>query len=136
MSAIVTTAGNKACHVILRGGSDGPNYGADSIARIEAQLTAAGLPPHLMVDCSHGNSCKDYRRQPEVAADLCQQIAGGCAAIAAVMVESNLVEGNQKLGEDPTALVYGQSITDACISWQATEELLEEFARAVRARRG
>ena len=88
------------------------------------------------IDSAAQQDNKHYRRQPEVAADLCQQIAGGCAAIAAVMVESNLVEGNQKLGEDPTALVYGQSITDACISWQATEELLEEFARAVRARRG
>ena len=136
VSAIVTTAGNRACHIILRGGSDGPNYDADNIARVETQLTKAGLPPYLMVDCSHGNSCKDYRRQPEVASELCRQIGVGCRAIAAVMVESNLVEGNQKLGDDPTALVYGQSVTDACISWQATENLLEEFARAVQARRG
>lgn len=136
VSAIVTTAGNRACHIILRGGTEGPNYDAESITRVEGQLGEAGLAPYLMVDCSHGNSCKDYRKQPEVAHDLCAQIATGCRAIAAVMVESNLVEGNQKLGHDPGALVYGQSVTDACISWQATEEVLEGFAQAVRTRRG
>ena len=132
----MTTAGNRACHLILRGGTDGPNHDAESIARVEGRLGEAGLAPYLMVDCSHGNSCKDYRKQPEVAHDLCAQIATGCSAIAAVMVESNLVEGNQKLGDDPGALVYGQSVTDACISWQATEEVLEGFAQAVRKRRG
>ncbi|MCH2062112.1 MAG: 3-deoxy-7-phosphoheptulonate synthase [Roseibacillus sp.] len=136
VSAIVTTAGNKACHMILRGGTDGPNYSPESIAQVESQLREAGLAPYLMVDCSHGNSCKDYRKQPDVARDLCAQIAGGCNALAAVMVESNLVEGNQKLGSDPATLVYGQSVTDACISWQTTEEVLEAFAQAVRARRG
>ena len=136
VSAIVTTAGNKACHMILRGGTDGPNYDPASIAQVESQLEEAGLAPFLMVDCSHGNSCKDYRKQPEVARDLCEQLSGGCRALAAVMVESNLVEGNQKLGNDPAALVYGQSVTDACISWQSTEDILEAFAKAVRERRG
>ena len=136
VSAIVTTAGNKACHMILRGGTDGPNYDPGSIAEVESQLREAGLAPYLMVDCSHGNSCKDYRKQPDVAHSLCTQIAGGCKALAAVMVESNLVEGNQKLGNDPSTLVYGQSVTDACISWQTTEEILEAFAQAVRTRRG
>ena len=135
VSAIVTTTGNQACHLILRGGSKGPNYDADSISQAAAQLTEAGHAPYLMVDCSHGNSRKDYRRQPEVAKDLCAQLAGGSKAIAAVMVESNLVEGNQKLEEDPGALVYGQSVTDACISWQTTEGVLEGFAQAVKARR-
>jgi 3-deoxy-7-phosphoheptulonate synthase len=88
-----------------------------------------------MVDCSHGNSCKDYRRQPEVASEVGAQMASGTKAIAAVMVESNLVEGNQKLGNDPSALVFGQSITDACISWPTTEAVLEGFAEAVKARR-
>jgi 3-deoxy-7-phosphoheptulonate synthase len=88
-----------------------------------------------MVDCSHGNSQKDYRKQPEVAAELCSQIAEGCRSIAAVMIESNLVEGNQKLGDDPTSLVYGQSVTDACISWQSTESVLKAFSEAVKARR-
>ena len=136
VSAIVTTAGNKACHMILRGGTEGPNYDPASISQVESQLEEAGLAPFLMVDCSHGNSRKDYRRQPEVARNLCEQISGGCRALAAVMVESNLVEGNQKLGNDPATLVYGQSVTDACISWQSTEEVLEAFAQAVRKRRG
>ena len=135
VSAIVTTAGNKACHMILRGGRDGPNYDPTSIAGVESQLNEAGLTPHLMVDCSHGNSQKDYRKQPEVAAELCGQIAEGCRSIAAVMIESNLVEGNQKLGDDPASLVYGQSVTDACISWQSTESVLKAFSEAVRARR-
>jgi len=135
VSAIVTTAGNSACHIILRGGNDGPNYDAESISRVESRLVESALAPYLMVDCSHGNSRKDYRNQPIVANDLCQQIANGSTAIAAVMVESNLVEGNQKLADDPGALIYGQSITDACISWEATEEVMEGFASAVKARR-
>lgn len=135
VSAIVTTTGNKACHIILRGGSNGPNYDKDSISTVENQLTDAGLATQLMVDCSHGNSRKDYRRQPEVAQDLAAQMAAGSQSIASVMVESNLVEGNQKLTDDPASLVYGQSVTDACIGWQATEEVLETFAQAVQARR-
>ena len=87
-----------------------------------------------MVDCSHGNSRKDYRKQPEVAADLCRQIAGGSRAIASVMVESNLVEGNQSLVPG-AELTYGQSITDACVSWETTLTMLDDFAAAVRARR-
>jgi 3-deoxy-7-phosphoheptulonate synthase len=135
VSAIVTTTGNKACHLILRGGSKGPNYDADSISQAAAQLTEAGHAPNLMVDCSHGNSRKDYRRQPEVASEVGAQLANGTKSIAAVMIESNLVEGNQKLCDDPSALVFGQSITDACISWPTTEAVLEGFAEAVRARR-
>jgi 3-deoxy-7-phosphoheptulonate synthase len=88
-----------------------------------------------MVDCSHGNSLKDYRRQPEVAAALCGQIANGSRAITAVMIESNLVEGSQKLGDNPSALVFGQSVTDSCISWPTTEAVLAGFAEAVRKRR-
>lgn len=135
VSAIVTTTGNKACHIILRGGINGPNYDADSIKEVETRLIESGLAPQLMVDCSHGNSRKDYRRQPDVAADLCEQMSKGSTGIVAVMVESNLVEGNQKLSDDPSDLVYGQSVTDACISWESTETVLEGFARAVRARR-
>ena len=136
VSAIVTTAGNDACHIILRGGASGPNYDQDSISEVEYCLKEQDLPPLLQIDCSHGNSRKDFRNQPLVARDLCHQIEHGSRAIASVMIESNLVEGNQKLGSDPAALVYGQSITDACISWQTTEEVLEGFAQAVRKRRG
>ena len=135
VSAIVTTAGNNAGHIILRGSSQGSNYDKDSISSIESRLRNEGLPPHLMVDCSHGNSLKDYHRQPEVAAALCDQLAAGSRAISAIMVESNLVEGSQKLGDDPSALVYGQSVTDSCISWPSTEEVLAAFAEAVRQRR-
>ena len=132
VSAIVTTTGNDCCHLILRGGKSGPNYTAEEIAPVAARLRETGLPEQLMIDCSHGNSLKDYRNQPKVAANLCAQIAGGSRAIASVMVESNLVEGNQGISDDMT---YGQSVTDACINWHTTEEVLEEFARAVRARR-
>lgn len=132
VSAIVTTTGNKACHLILRGGKTGPNYSSEDIASVTEQLKGLGLPEQLMVDCSHGNSNKDYRNQPAVAADLCEQMVTGSTAIAAVMIESNLVEGNQKISDDMT---YGQSVTDACINWQSTEEVLEELSKAVQARR-
>jgi 3-deoxy-7-phosphoheptulonate synthase len=134
-SAIVSTWGNDACHVILRGSNTGPNYDAASIAEVVAKLEDAGLPPYLMIDCSHGNSCKDYRQQPAVAEELCRQIAGGSQAVAAVMIESNLVEGSQSV-EPGKELVRGQSITDACVSWDTTVTMLEGFAEAVRRRRG
>jgi len=88
-----------------------------------------------MIDCSHGNSSKDYRNQPSVVQDLCKQIKKGSKAIASVMIESNLIEGAQKLTDDPTSLTYGQSITDQCIGWQSTEEVLKHLADAVQARR-
>ncbi len=134
-SAIVSTTGNESCHVILRGSSEGPNYCAADIAAVTGQLESAGLAPYLMVDCSHGNSRKDYRRQVEVARDLCGQIAGGNRAIAAVMIESNLVEGNQSLSPG-AILTYGQSVTDACVSWETTAGMLSDFAAAVQKRRG
>jgi 3-deoxy-7-phosphoheptulonate synthase len=135
VSAIVSTRGNDTCHLILRGGKTGPNYDAESVAQVAEALVAQGLPPHVMVDCSHGNSMKDYRNQPLVAADLCQQIAGGSRTVTAVMIESNLVEGNQKLVPDLSKLTYGQSVTDACINWQDTVSVLDQFAAAIRARR-
>jgi 3-deoxy-7-phosphoheptulonate synthase len=135
VSAIVTTSGNKACHIILRGSSKGPNYEIDSIKEVESCLRQHDLPPHLMVDCSHGNSLKDYRKQPSVAEDLCRQMTDGNRAIASVMIESNLVEGGQKLNSDLGKLVHGQSVTDSCISWEDTEAVLARFAEAVRKRR-
>ena len=133
VSAIVTTTGNDSCHLILRGGKSGPNYTAEEIAPVADLLQETGLPEQLMVDCSHGNSNKDFRNQPSVAANLCDQISGGSKAIASVMIESNLVEGNQKISDDMT---YGQSVTDACINWETTEEVLKGFSQAVQARRG
>ena len=132
VSAIVTTTGNEACHLILRGGNSGPNYSRQEIAPVSEKLRELGLNEQVMIDCSHGNSNKDYRNQPKVAADLCEQMANGAKDIAAVMIESNLIEGNQKISED---IVYGQSVTDACINWQSTEEVLAAFSEAVQARR-
>jgi 3-deoxy-7-phosphoheptulonate synthase len=134
LAGIVATRGNPDCHVILRGGSAGPNYDAPSVGRTLRALRAAGLPGRVMIDTSHGNSDKDYRRQPAVARAIAQQVAGGERGIVGVMMESFLVEGRQDL-VDPATLVYGQSITDACMGWEMTPPVLEALAAAVRARR-
>jgi 3-deoxy-7-phosphoheptulonate synthase len=133
-SAIFVTTGNPDCHVILRGGRNMVNYTADAVADTCAQLQAAALPPRVMIDCSHANSGKDFRRQSTVCRDIAAQIAAGNHNIIGVMLESNLVEGAQKLvpGKSP---VYGQSITDACIGWEETLTLLRELGGAVRAGR-
>ncbi len=135
VSAIVSTAGNESCHLILRGGKSGPNYDKESIAAAEAMLREQNLPASVMVDCSHGNSMKDYRNQPLVAGDLCHQISAGSRTITSVMIESNLIEGNQKLSKDLSSLVRGQSVTDACIGWDDTVQVLDRLAEAVRNRR-
>lgn len=127
-SAIVHTAGNPDCHVILRGGKE-PNYSSEHVKAAAEQLTQAGVTPKLMVDFSHANSRKDYRRQMEVAQDVARQIRNGENNIMGVMVESHLVEGRQDKPE-----CYGQSITDACIGWAQTEELLALLAEANRSR--
>lgn len=134
VAAIVKTRGNDACHVILRGGKAGTNFDAESIETVVNQLSARGLPGSVMVDCSHGNSLKDYRKQPGVAQSLAEQMIAGSKAITGVMIESHLVEGRQdaKPGQE---LTYGQSITDACVNWASTETMLETLAAAVRARR-
>ena len=134
ISAIVETVGNDACHVILRGSNTGPNYRAESVEAVCAQLVKAGLEPRLMVDCSHGNSNKDHARQPLVARDLCAQIGGGSQSVCGVMLESHLIEGQQKY-QPGAEIVYGQSITDACIGWETTGEVLDYLAAAVRQRR-
>jgi 3-deoxy-7-phosphoheptulonate synthase len=135
VSAIVSTAGNESCHLILRGGKSGPNYDKQSVAAAEAMLREQNLPPSVMVDCSHGNSMKDYRNQPMVAADLCNQISAGSRTLTSVMIESNLVEGNQALSKDLSSLVRGKSVTDACIGWDDTVEVLDRLAAAIRERR-
>jgi len=134
LSAIVETKGNDACHVILRGSSAGPNHDQATIEGVVAKLRAARLPERVMVDCSHGNSRKDYRRQGEVAAEVADQVAAGSPYICGVMLESHLVEGRQDLVIGKP-LTYGQSITDACISWEMTVPILEQLATAVRERR-
>jgi 3-deoxy-7-phosphoheptulonate synthase len=134
VAAIVATLGNPDCHVILRGGTSGPNYRAEHVARVVEALQSAGLPGRVMVDCSHDNSGKDHERQADVVRDLAEQIAGGSSAIFGLMMESFLVDGRQDHREGK-ALVHGQSITDACMSWERTAPLLEELAAAVRDRR-
>ncbi len=134
VAAILQTTGNEACHVILRGGSrTGPNYDAGHVDRVCARLAAKGLPPSLMVDCSHGNSRRDHTRQPEVAKDVCRQIASGSRKIFGVMLESHLVEGRQHFTPG-LPLVYGQSITDACLSLEQTDPILHRLAEAQVAR--
>ncbi len=132
-SAIISTTGNEDCHVILRGGKT-PNYDAASVDDACNQLANAGLAPRLMIDCSHANSSKQYSKQNEVARDVAQQVAAGDARIIGLMVESHLNEGRQ----DHTPgceLKYGQSITDACLGWQESVDLLEALALSVRQRR-
>jgi 3-deoxy-7-phosphoheptulonate synthase len=136
-AAIVTTAGNSDCHIILRGGVH-PNYDAPSVAAACEQLEAAHLRGQVMVDCSHGNSGKCHERQLEVARDIAQQIAGGSRRIFGVMLESHLEAGAQKFTpgkDDPRQLVYGQSITDACLGWDDSVQVLEQLDNAIKARR-
>lgn len=134
VTAIFQTTGNADAHVILRGGNrTGPNYEARSIEPVLDQLAAVDLPPYVIVDCSHGNSNKDYTRQSEVARVLAEQIAGGQTGIAGVMLESHLVAGRQDY--KPDGSLYGQSITDACIDFPATEAIFETLAKAVQKRR-
>jgi 3-deoxy-7-phosphoheptulonate synthase len=134
LSAIVQTTGNDACHVILRGAESGPNYDAASVQEAVGLLQSAGVRPRLMVDCSHGNSGKDPAQQPVVAAAIGAQIAAGSDAIMGVMLESHLVAGRQDVGPS-SAMTFGQSITDACMSWEQTLPVLEGLSDAVRARR-
>jgi 3-deoxy-7-phosphoheptulonate synthase len=133
-SAIFVTAGNPDCHIILRGGTTHPNYMADCLAQAAALMEKAGIPPRIMIDCSHANSQKDYRRQAVVCHDVAAQIAAGNRNIIGAMMESNLLAGAQKLVPGQP-LVYGQSITDGCIDWKETHTLLGELAAAVRSRR-
>jgi 3-deoxy-7-phosphoheptulonate synthase len=134
VSAIFQTVGNDACHVILRGGTrTGPNYDAEHIGKVCARLAARQLPQSVMVDCSHGNSHKNHLKQIDVAAALCDQIAAGSRQIFGMMVESHLVEGRQDYACGQPS-VYGQSITDACLSLEQTAPLLEKLARAHQAR--
>ncbi len=134
LAAIVETKGNDCCHLILRGSKHGPNYDRESIAAATAQLDQKQLWPSIMVDCSHGNSNKDHRRQPVVARELTEQLRSGSRKIFGIMLESHLVEGKQSYGQ-PEEATYGQSITDACVSWEQTEPILEDLALAVQDRR-
>ncbi|KAM7221845.1 phospho-2-dehydro-3-deoxyheptonate aldolase [Rhypophila decipiens] len=136
LAAITRTAGNEHGFVILRGGTKGPNYDKEHIEEAKATLKKKGQKMAIMVDCSHGNSNKDHRNQPKVAACVADQLRSGETAIIGVMIESNINEGNQKVPpEGPAALKPGVSITDACIDWDNTVAVLENLAAAVRDRR-
>jgi len=131
--AVHYTRGNRDCHLILRGGRGAPNYDAAAVAEALSLLRHVGLPERVMIDFSHDNSGKDAARQSEVAANVAEQIAAGARALIGAMLESFLVFGRQELGAGQ--LTYGQSITDACLGWEATVEVLDGLAAAVRARR-
>ncbi|KAJ4488381.1 hypothetical protein J3R30DRAFT_3281210 [Lentinula aciculospora] len=138
LGSIVETEGNKDVHIILRGGTNGPNYTADFVQKYGTQLDNAGLTPRLLIDCSHGNSSKQFERQSIVANDISKQLSNEATAdiVKGVMIESNLVQGKQNI--PPTGrsgLKYGQSVTDGCISWETTVDVLENLRKGVRERR-
>ena len=122
--SVVETTGNKYGHIVLRGGNGQPNFDTENIARCEAQLCAANVSPYIMVDCSHDNSCKDPNLQPGVAEDVTRQILAGNRSIIGLMIESNINAGNQPIPDDLSGLKYGISVTDGCIDWETTEELI------------
>ncbi|WP_462204510.1 3-deoxy-7-phosphoheptulonate synthase AroF [Klebsiella pneumoniae] len=128
---LLQTQGNPNGHVILRGGK-APNYGPEDVAKCEKEMAQAGLKPSLMVDCSHGNSNKDFRRQPAVAESVVAQIKDGNRSIIGLMIESNIHEGNQSSEQQREEMKYGVSVTDACISWETTEALLRELDKDLR----
>lgn len=136
MTTITNTKGNPDCHVILRGGNDGPNYSKQHIEKSRSDLEKAKLATNIMVDCSHGNSEKNHANQPKVSKCLSAQIAEGDKSIIGLMIESHINEGKQSVpAEGPAALKYGVSITDACVNWAVTTEMLNELAASVKARR-
>ncbi|NUQ63406.1 MAG: 3-deoxy-7-phosphoheptulonate synthase [Pirellulales bacterium] len=128
VASAVSTTGNPDCHLVLRGGDRGPNYSPEHIAGAERLLQEAGLHRAIVIDCSHGNSGKDAERQPTVLRDILAQRTSGTDSIVGAMLESNLVAGQQPFPRPPAELVYGQSITDACIGWETTERLILEVA--------
>jgi 3-deoxy-7-phosphoheptulonate synthase len=139
LASIVKTTGNPDCHLVLRGGKDGPNYSLAQLDQAAAALAKEGQATRVMVDCSHGNTSKDYRRQPIVLADIAAQMATGSAHVMGVMIESHLVEGNQSLPKNIIPgqpilkdLTYGQSITDACVDFETTADMLRSLAQAVK----
>ncbi len=131
LASIVKTTGNPDGHLVLRGGAAKPNYEATDIKAATDALKQKAMNSHLMIDCSHGNSSKDYNKQSVVLNSISQQIEAGCSNIIGVMIESHLVEGNQSISQNKNELVYGKSITDACVSWDSTEIMLQSLAEAV-----
>lgn len=136
LAAITMTKGNENCFIILRGGKCGTNYDEKSVKDVKDKLVKAGSSTTIMVDCSHGNSNKDYRNQPKALSEVARQIANGEDKVIGVMIESHLNEGKQSVGpEGKVALKYGVSITDACVGWETTDKMLRELAHAAQTRR-
>ncbi|KAK6539920.1 3-deoxy-7-phosphoheptulonate synthase [Orbilia ellipsospora] len=136
LAAITKTTGNPDCFVILRGGSSGPNYSAEHVAKVKASLKKANQKEIMMIDCSHGNSLKNHKNQRPVSEDIANQIRGGEEGIVGVMIESNINEGKQSVpAEGPSGLKKGVSITDACVGWDETVVILENLAAAIKERR-
>ncbi|MGE9271232.1 MAG: 3-deoxy-7-phosphoheptulonate synthase, partial [Verrucomicrobiales bacterium] len=131
VASAVTTTGNPHCHIILRGGENGPNYDEDSIRAAREELETAKLPPAIVVDASHANCGKDDKRMPGVFREIVRQRSAGDPSIIGAMLESNLVAGNQNFPQPLSQLTRGQSITDKCIDWETTESLLREAADAL-----
>lgn len=128
VASMVSTTGNRNCHTVLRGGETGPNYSAEEIEKASRALRDGGVSPAVVVDASHANCEKDFQRMPGVFESVIEQRAAGNRDIVGAMLESNLVEGNQKVGDDLSRLVKGQSITDPCISWETTERIVRAAA--------
>ncbi len=133
IAAITSTKGNQDCHIILRGSSKGPNYHPEQVAHVVEKLNDNKIENGIMIDCSHGNSNKDHSRQKNVVEEISRQISDGNKKIVGAMIESNIVEGKQDINNSP--LTYGQSVTDACVSWDETEILLQQLAEGVTKRR-
>ncbi len=131
LASIVTTTGNPDGHLVLRGGQYGPNYDVAQVEKAAKELAQHGLKQRMMVDCSHGNSAKDYTRQSAALQDIADQVIGGSRYLMGVMIESHLVAGNQRILKDPSQLIYGQSITDACVDFETTTSMLRTLALAV-----
>ncbi|MGN0907539.1 MAG: 3-deoxy-7-phosphoheptulonate synthase, partial [Bullifex sp.] len=131
-TVVLRTTGNDACHLILRGGDRAPNYYEDDVERAKKKLADAGITPAIIIDCSHGNSRKDYSRQKRVLRNVIDQVIWGEDAIRGFMLESNINEGNQSICGDKSTLKYGVSVTDACIGWDETERILMHGADLLR----
>ncbi|PSN17351.1 3-deoxy-7-phosphoheptulonate synthase, partial [filamentous cyanobacterium CCP5] len=131
LASIVTTTGNPDCHLVLRGGKSGPNYDAENVNAAAEELAQLNLNPRIMVDCSHANANKDHNRQVTVLDNLAEQIRGGSRHLLGVMVESHIQSGKQSIPKNLSQLVYGQSITDACVDFTTTATMLRKLAAAV-----
>jgi 3-deoxy-7-phosphoheptulonate synthase len=129
--AVIETTGNQYGHIVLRGGSKGPNYDSVNVKLCEEALAKAGLSINIMIDLSHANSSKDHNRQPLVLDDVASQIVAGNASIVGLMIESNIGAGNQSITDNKADLAYGVSVTDACIDWQTTDDCISQFAEKV-----